>query len=363
MQFWVRRAGTRRLDRVDWDDRPTGSGTPINRTDPDVEELVLRTRKDLKEHSDLGEWGAIAIHRDLLRKARGKHSQVPSVRTIGRILARHGLLDARIRQRRPAPPHGWFLPDLARRECELDSFDFIEDLKIRDGGFVNVLTGISLHGGLCAAWPTSVISSKFVVDALLEHWRRFGLPKYAKFDNASVFQGTHTYPDCFSRVVRVCLSLGVIPVFAPPREQGFQADIESFNGRWQSKVWRRFQFADLQAVQRQSVLFVTAKHEQSAVRIEAAPHRRPFPKQWRQNLQEKLQGTLVFIRRTTERGTVSVLGREYEVSAQWSRRLVRVELHLTDKRVRIYRLRRADPSTQPLLKTHPYQPPQKPFNE
>jgi hypothetical protein len=30
------------------------------------------------------------------------------------------------RQRRPAPPQGWYLPDLADGKAELDSFDFVE---------------------------------------------------------------------------------------------------------------------------------------------------------------------------------------------------------------------------------------------
>ncbi len=42
--------------------------------------------------------------------------------------------------------------------------------------------------------------------------------------------------------IRLCLSLGVTAVFAPPRETGFQAAVESFNARWQAKVWQRFHF-------------------------------------------------------------------------------------------------------------------------
>ena len=38
--------------------------------------------------------------------------------------------------------------DLARGQAELDSFDFIEDLKIARGPLLSVLTGTSLHGAL-----------------------------------------------------------------------------------------------------------------------------------------------------------------------------------------------------------------------
>jgi hypothetical protein len=31
--------------------------------------------------------------------------------------------------------------------------------------------------------------------SLVEHWRTFGLPTYAQFDNDSIFTGTHRWPD------------------------------------------------------------------------------------------------------------------------------------------------------------------------
>jgi transposase InsO family protein len=93
---------------------------------------------------------------------------------------------------------------------------------------------VSLHGGLPGAWPQGLVTAKTTVAALLEHWRQFGLPAYAQFDNDTIFQGTHSARDSLSRVVRICLQLGVTAVFAPPRESGFQAAIENFNGRWQA---------------------------------------------------------------------------------------------------------------------------------
>ena len=234
VQYWVARARGERLDRVDWSDRPRGCRVAANRTAPRVEDRVLVTRKSLRERSALGEAGPQAIRDELCRQHARK---IPTARTIARILGRRGALDGRGRTRRPPPPRGWYLPDVAARRVELDNFDIIEDLVIAGGGDVNVLTGISLHGGLCGAWPQRQITAKITVDSLLTHWREVGLPAYAKFDNDTVFQGAHQHPDAFGRVIRLCLSLGVTPIFAPPRETGFQADIESFNGRWQTGVW------------------------------------------------------------------------------------------------------------------------------
>jgi hypothetical protein len=308
VQRWVARAAGQRLDRVDWTDRPCGLPTPVNRTDPQLEDLVLTIRQHLHDTSDLGEFGAAAIHRELL--ARGV-TEPPSLRTIGLILQRRGALDRRQRTRRRPPPPGWYLPQVAAGHAELDSFDLVEGLVIQDGPQVEVLNGVSLHGGLVESWPHTAITAKFVVDALVAHWRAVGLPDYAQFDNDPIFEGPQIYPDTLGRVTRACLSLGVVPVFVPPRETGFQAAIEGFNGRWQAKVWARFHHESLEGLQGQSARYVAAHRQRSAARIEAAPPRRPFPRRWRLDLQAHPQGQVVFLRRSNEQGAVQLLGRSF----------------------------------------------------
>jgi hypothetical protein len=212
VQRWVKRAAGHRLDRVDWrghSSRPHRT----RRTDAVVEDLVLKVRQELKEHSDLGEFGAVAIHRELTVQGR---ASLPSVRTLGRILARRGVLDARRRPRRQPPPPSWYLPLVAARDAELDSFDVVEGLVIEGGPQVEVLTGISLHGGLVAAWPMTAVTAQTTLDALIEHWRVWGLPEFAQFDNDTRFRGPHQHPDAVGRVIRLCLALAVVPVFAPP---------------------------------------------------------------------------------------------------------------------------------------------------
>lgn len=360
VQRAVRRGGDERLDRVDWEDQPSGRRPAVNRLTGETEDLVLQLRRELKATSDLGEYGAAAIHRELLTQGpRG----VPSVRTIGRVLERRGALDGRLRLRHPAPPPGWYLPAVAGREAELDSLDIVAGLVIRGGTHVEVLNAISLHGGLAASWPRREITAKTAVESVLEHWRTVGVPAYAQFDNDTRFQGTHTHPDSIGRVARVCLSLEVVPVFAPPRETGFQAAIENFNGRWQAKVWARFEHVSLAALETQSAKFIAALRRRSAPRLEAAPPRRLFPADWTLDLQRPLQGRMIFLRRTNDRGEVQLLGHTFLVAPTWVHRLVRAEVHLAAERIAFYTLRRRDPSDQPLLCTVPYAVPRKRFLE
>jgi hypothetical protein len=358
VQRWVQRAGGQRLDRVDWRDHP-----PIprrtQRTPRAVENLILQLRTALKDHSVLGEFGAPAIQRALQRH---RLDALPSVATISRVLERRGALDGQRRVRRPPPPRGWYLPDVAAGRAELDSFDVIEGLVIQGGLAVEVFTGISLLGGLVAAWPGPPVTARSVVDTLTAHWRTVGRPTYAQFDNDTCFQGAHQHPDCISRVMRLCLSLEIVPVFTPVQEPAFQARLEHFNGLWQDKVWRRFHFTGYRDLRAHSAAYITARRQRAAPRIEAIA-RRPFPASWSLDLQAPPRGRLVFLRRTTADGAAALLGRHFSVDPQWAHRLVRCDVDLDHHRIRFHALRRRDPTHQPLLREVAYHIPVRPFNE
>jgi putative transposase len=356
---WVERAQGQRLDRVDFSDH-SRAPHQTRRTDPSLEDLVVQTRRELA-HGDLGALGAEAIHQALRDREVAK---VPSVRTINRILGRRGALDGRQRTRRPPPPPGWYLPDVAQALAELDSIDIVEGLVIKGGPHIEVLNAVSLHGGLTASWPVaSPVTSERTVAALVAHWRALGLPDYAQFDNDMIFHGTHRYPDALGRVLRLCLSLGVVPVLVPPRETGFQAMIESYNGWWQTKVWSRFQHHDLAGLQGHSQRYVAALRKQRAARIEAAPDRRAFPVDWKLNLKKRPGGRLVYLRRSNGNSEVALLGQVWPLDQVWPNRLVRCEVDLEQDKIRFFTLRRKDPASQPQIREVDYRLPNRGFQD
>lgn len=355
--YWVEHARGQRLDRVSFDDRKPGRAW--NRIRMNVEARILSVRRTLREDSVLGEYGPDAI--GLALQEDSSLEQLPSRTTIYRVLERHGALDGTHRQRRPAPPKGWHLPALAQGQAELDSFDFIEDLKIAGGPLVSVLTATSLHGALADAWGVEHPSAKATLEALTDRWRREGLPTYAQFDNDTIFQGAHQFTDTVGRVSRLCLALQVIPVFAPPREHGFQNAIEGFNALWQSKVWQRHHCPDLASLVAVSGRYIIAYRVKTAARREAAPNRRRFPKGFKLNLNTPLKGTMIYLRRSDDRGNVPLLAQTFPVAEHWGHRLVRCEVDFTHQRIRFYAMRRRDPHHQPLLREVSYLRPNKPF--
>jgi putative transposase len=356
---WVARAKGQRLDRVDWSDR-SRAPRQTRRTATAVEDRVLQARRELAQ-GDLGAIGAEPIRQALVEQGV---AAVPSVRTINRILARRGALDGRPRTRRPPPPTGWYLPDVAAAKAELDSFDIVEGLVIKDGPEVEVLNGVSLHGGLVVSWPTaSPVTAAMTVTSLTEHWREVGLPGYAQFDNDMIFQGTHRYPDALGRIIRLCLSLGVVPVFVPPRETGFQAMIESYNGWWQVRVWSRFQHADLEDLRGRSRRHVQALRRHRAARLEAAPDRRAFPAGWELDLKKRPRGRLVYLRRSNGLSEVALLGRTWPLGQVWPNRLVRCEVDLDEDKIRFFTLRRKEPTSQPQILEVGYRLPARGFQD
>jgi hypothetical protein len=309
-----------------------------------VVQHILYLRIWLKRHSALGEFGAAALRAQLQSE---QICPLPSTRTIGRILLRHDLVQ-RSRRRQLPPPLGWYLPAVAQGHAELDYFDIVEGLVIRRGSEVQVLNGISLYGSLAVSWQRRAILTVDLLRYLPQHWQRFGCPHYVQFDNDTRFQGTHRHPECLGRVVHLCLCLGIVPVFAPPRETGFQAKIESFNHLWQQKVWQRWRHRSVPELASRSHQFVLAHRLKHAPRAETAPMRLRFPDA---PPTAPTQPMVIFLRRTDEQGRLHLLRQSVRVDRHWPHRLVRLHLDVHSGQLWCYALRRRAPRWQPLLRT------------
>ena len=358
-RWWVRAKGLE-LDQVDWSERSHIAHRIANKTGMDMEQKICALRKDLESHGALGFSGAQSIHQAL--QGCQPQGSTPSVRTIGRILRREGFLDRPRRIRNTAPPAGWYLPGLADRSMDVDCFDVIEDLRMDGFGLLQVLTTRTLWTPVAEAWPAQVASTAFIIEALEAHWKRNGLPRFAQFDNDARFQGGHNHPDVIGRVMRLCLALGVTPVFVPPLEMGFQGIMENFNGLWQQKVWARFHHESLEALTHRSQRFTAAYRQHLARTRELHPQRWPFPANFKMDWQQRPNGRLIYLRRTSENGAIKLLGHSWDIDPLWQHRLVRSEVDLQAGQISFYRLRRRVPSDQPLIKTVSYQLPQRKFD-
>lgn len=84
----------------------------------------------------------------------------------------------------------------------------------------------------------------------LSVWQgRLGLPDGLQMDNDGAFSGGRRGPRVFSRFVRLCLFLGIEPIFIPFYEAARNELVEHVNGLWQRAFWRRRRFRSLRHVQ------------------------------------------------------------------------------------------------------------------
>jgi putative transposase len=88
-----------------------------------------------------------------------------------------------------------------------------------------------------------------IVDFLVAAWQRRGLPKVLQMDNALEFRGSNRYPRSFGKVVRLCLNLGVEPLFIPQHEPWRNGFIENFNGLLDRLLLNHDHFDDVGALQ------------------------------------------------------------------------------------------------------------------
>lgn len=352
VQRWVRRALGRALPSVDWSDRSHAPRCCPHRCVETVRRAIVAMRTELAQGA-LGFVGAELIHEQLQRSLGPK---APSVRTIGRVLRAEGLVGTSVRRRQPSPPAGWYLPAVAAAQADVDSCDYIEDLRIEDGPLVQVFTVRALWAAVATAEIGQSQNAAHTCRCLLSLWRRHGRPRYVQFDNGGVFRGGSSWPDTFGVVVRFCLALGVTPVFAPPAEPGMQNLVEGFNGLWQQKVWQRFHHRDAEDLQATSDRFIRAWCARRAERARVVP-RVPLAPAGEVDLRKLVAGTVIYLRRCDEAARLIVLGHRFALSREWAHRLVRVEIDLSASTLRCYGLRRREPQHQPLLLKCPYSPP------
>ena len=105
------------------------------------------------------------------------------------------------------------------------------------------------------------------------------LSNYLQMDNGASFIGDLIHPRHFSRVVRLCLHLGVEPVFIAPGKPWMNGRIEGFNGGFGEKLWEREHWTDLEHIRSEAKTFLMRHNNRQDWKyrktdLEAIPHRK-----------------------------------------------------------------------------------------
>lgn len=212
----------------------------------EVIELALNMRRERMAHQLPGYQyalvGAEAIHYEL--RALGVHP-TPPVRTIHYWLQRADLVDASPSEVGADKDHTPYPTPKRDGVNDLHQFDLKGPLYLAGSAQKHYLLAVrdfaSKSVGLDIAQNKR---GQTMTEFLVVAWQQRGLPATLQLDNAMELRGSNRYPRSFSQVVRLCLDVGVEPLFVPPHEPWRNGFIENFNGLADRLLLQRETFAD-----------------------------------------------------------------------------------------------------------------------
>jgi len=224
--------------------RPKGNP---RRTPAFLEQQVANARRELDAEGLFCGDQAIAW-----RLEEAGVSPLPSLRTIARILSRQELVR---RPQRRFEPKGKKYPRLAAQAPgEVHQVDFVGPCFLRGPIRFYSLHSVDVASARCAVEPMPD-GKTAVIEALWASWWRLGLPRYVQVDNEWVFLGSPAHPRGMGNLIRLCLPLGIEPVFIPMKEPWRNGVVEKFNDHWQQKFIRRTPMMTSAELKEQSLAF------------------------------------------------------------------------------------------------------------
>src|SRR5438552_17867221 len=292
------------------------------RIPPELERTIRSARRRLQAHATPATRyrliGATAILSEL--QTLGVRP-LPNERTIERVLERNGLTAPRVRLS-PLLPRQEYPGPQARASNDLHEVDLVGPVYLKGSGhrYYIWICKDAFDGAVCLRLAGSRRMDE-VLWFLGECWKDLGRPEQVQLDNARELGGWGPWARALSRVIRLCLRYGVSPVFIPDGEPQFNGSVENFNGWFQEPLFqRRFkrpgdlrrELARLQeAVNTQHVHprlgGKTPAQHRRGLRLRKLPASFVVPT----GRQKLAAGRVIFIRRVSVTGTVTVLSQSY----------------------------------------------------
>ncbi len=317
------------------------------RIPPELEHTILSIRRRLEGHAGPGARyrlvGASAILAEL--KALNLRP-LPSLRTIDRVLQRHGITSPRVRLAKPLPRQVYPAPQ-AERSNQLHEVDLVGPiyLKGRRQRYYICVGKDAFDGAVCLRLAYSRRMDE-VLAFLGECWKSLGIPEQVQFDNAREIAGWGHAARFLSRVIRLCLRFGIEPWFIPPGQPQFNGSAENFNGWFQPRLLqRRFKRpGDLRrelAVLEETVNTqhvhpklggLTPSQHRRRQRLQKLPARSTIPTE----AVPIAAGRVTFIRMVSAKGPVKVLSQSFRVGKRHQGLYVRLVLDTQRGRLTAY---------------------------
>jgi len=285
-----------------------------------IKGMVLRLRAEREKGKRAKYQYALVSAQAIYYELRELHiSPLPSPRTIHLWLKQAGRIPDRKAQK---PPNSTYPVLPCKAVNDVQELDFKGPLYLQDRShkyYLMVLRDkVSKKTALRALANKSMDA---ILDFLVDAWQRMGCPKRLKMDNCLDFRGSNLYPRSPSKLMRVCLDLGIQPVFIPLREPWRNGVVENLNGLLDRFLFRTHTFETEKqlhrAVQRMETILNTG-HRLPALQgktpqeftATAKLRQPPVHYDWRMRDLRLLQGSVTFIRFVRKSGRITLTAKD-----------------------------------------------------
>jgi putative transposase len=290
-------------------------------TYPDrIKQMVMRVREEREKGKRAKYQYALVSAQAIYYELRELHVfPLPSPRTIHLWLKQARRIPER-KVRKPPNPTYPVLPCKAVNDVQ--ELDFKGPLYLKDRShkyYLMVLRDkVSKKTALRALANKSMDA---ILDFLVDAWQSMGCPKRLKMDNCLDFRGSNLYPRSPSKLVRICLDLGIQPVFIPLREPWRNGVVENLNGLLARFLFRTHTFETEkqlhQAVQRLQTT-INTRHRLPALEgktpQEFTAHTKlrypPAHYDWRMRDLRLVKGKVIFIRFVRKSGRFTLTAKD-----------------------------------------------------
>lgn len=229
-------------------DRSHRPARPPRQTPAVIARQVVAIRKRL-EATRYAQVGAGAIQWELHR--RGVRP-LPGFWTINRLLKHAGC----IQRRGPYIPKGVPYPDLTGGgQRRWPQADLVGPRYLQGGTRFYSLHVMDLPTHRVKLTPTMTQRDEAMGAALVAAWHALGVPDLLQLNHKGSLFGSPRVPRALGQVIRLCLQLGVEPVFIPLREPWRNGAIERFQDLYDKKFFRAQTFRDYRHLVRESAIF------------------------------------------------------------------------------------------------------------
>lgn len=165
----------------------------------------------------------------------------PSISTIKRIIKNNNLTQKKSKYQKKGTPYPNALTT-AIGPNSIHQVDFWGPRFITGDGRFYSLNIMDVYTRRVITYPARHKRTQEAVNGLIKAWRILGEPDFMQFDNALSFRGSNRYPRSFGKVIKLCLSYDIQPIFIPLSEPWRNGYIEKFHDSLEKKFFRAIKF-------------------------------------------------------------------------------------------------------------------------